>query len=343
MEHLSTVDSAKDLATKEYVDQWHGGPTGSRNVIRNGDMRVSQRGEAAPTNDGRLIDGYTMFWAGPWVPYTRGRTLSDPYEYTLNVAVSGHSAATDVIFVEQKVEEVSTLAGLPVTLSFVAKAAAGTPRIGVRAYQHFGSGGSAAVSLTGAPVTISTTMTRYTTTFTMPSITGKTIGANDYMSIMLYMSAGANYAADSGSIGIQNTTFTVTNVQLEAGSTATPFERLPQQQQVAWCQRYFWRRTVPTNDQVVGTGQAWSATNGWAHVPLPVTMRSSPTTSFSAASGFAMLNSGGGGVTVTSLNAGAASPSSLQVSAAVASGLSAGIGTGLTMKTTAYIDVTAEL
>ena len=69
----------------------------------------------------------------------------------------------------------------------------------------------------------------------------------------------------------------VTGIQLESGGAATPFERLPVQQQLALCQRYYYQ----------GGNGAPGIFNGVTtarySVMLPVTMRTVPVTTAIAA------------------------------------------------------------
>ena len=67
----------------------------------------------------------------------------------------------------------------------------------------------------------------------------------------------------------------VTGVQLESGGAATPFERLPVQQQLALCQRYFQR--IPDAAESSNYSLLWVVTGNRAALPiLPTPMRASP-------------------------------------------------------------------
>ena len=86
-------------------------------------------------------------------------------------------------------------------------------------------------------------------------------------------------------VGTNGATFYITGVQLEIGTSATPFERRLYGQELINCQRYF---------QVLGKGLNGSpayvifsilsyeaAATAWGTVPLKVTMRTQPTTTYS--------------------------------------------------------------
>ena len=83
--------------------------------------------------------------------------------------------------------------------------------------------------------------------------------------------ASANYLSATGAtsvVGTNGATFYITGVQLEVGSSATGFEYRHIQQELALCQRYYWRGTI----------FASTATNGFGG-NLPVPMRTTPSLS----------------------------------------------------------------
>jgi hypothetical protein len=77
--------------------------------------------------------------------------------------------------------------------------------------------------------------------------------------------------------------------QFEAGSVATPFERRPYGTELALCQRYA-VQLADGSDQVVATGQCFTASAGGAVVRFPVEMRAAPTITASSAAHFALTN-----------------------------------------------------
>ena len=269
--------------------------SGWRNVLRNGDMSVGQRGDGPWTTNGYGIDGWFREASGGTVTVTRTTAPqgSGPGQY-LHLVVSGQSAATDYAVVLQHTENVEVLSGKTVTLSFDAVAASGAPKIGVEVQQSFGSGGSASVNTAMGAVAISTTRTRYSLTFTVPAISGKTIGTGSALGILFWFSAGTNNAVRSSGIGIQANTFDITDVQLEAGAIATPFERIPIQQQLAWCQRFYYRiGGAPGNGYgFVGVGLSLGSTSCRIAGTLPTPLRGFPTLALVGTMG---LNVGGNG------------------------------------------------
>jgi hypothetical protein len=245
------------------------GPTGFRNVIRNGDMQIAQRGDGPHTVDG----GYTVDgWILGGIKSSVSRIASVPgvAGFLLATTITGQIAGDDSS-IGTAIEGVETLAGKTATLSFWAKASTGTPTMNVVFRQNFGASGSPFVEASLGVVTLSTTLTKYTLTGVVPSIAGKTAGAGSNLAMSFWLSGRFG-------VPIQNGTFYITDVQLEEGPVATPFERLPVQQQLAWCQRYF-QRIGANNPHMPWEASArfaqgyWIATPARAAVALPLAQR----------------------------------------------------------------------
>ena len=135
-----------------------------------------------------------------------------------------------------------------------------------------GSGGSADTRSQSPIIQLSTTWTRYSYTFTIPSASGKTVGANSWTMPYFLVSDGVIF----NSLGVQNNTFDFWGMQLEEGSYATPFRRnAPSiQAELAACQRYF--QTCYMQARGYGT-VATVDTGASSRFTYPVTMRVSPT------------------------------------------------------------------
>jgi hypothetical protein len=102
--------------------------------------------------------------------------------------------------------------------------------------------------------------------------------------------ASTNYISATGAVSVVGTngaTFYVTGVQLEAGSLATPFERLPIGETLMLCQRYYFSTQAAIYGAQIFAGQLVP----WASV-LPVTMRAAPTATITSASPSGAMNGG---------------------------------------------------
>ena len=176
--------------------------------------------------------------------FTLGQTdvPGEPTYYQRSVVTSS-AGAGNLCLTYQKIESVRTLAGQKATLSFWAKADA-TKNIAIEFIQEFGSGGSPSSSVLEVGVTtcaLTTSWQKFEVTVDIPSISGKTLGTtNDGdMAVLFWFDAGSNWDARSNSLGQQSGTFDIAQVQLEAGSVATPFEVRPLGVELALCQRYY--------------------------------------------------------------------------------------------------------
>jgi len=268
-------------------------PASSGNAIINGAFDINQRGFTSTTTAGYNFDRWTSYTA-------TGTTTFSAQTFTLGSApiagieaknylrlvTSGQSGASAASIAITRMESVRTLAGQTATVSFYARSGSGSPKIGLELQQVFGTGGSPSTQVNTAvsAVTISTSWTRYSATISVPSIAGKTIGTNgdDLLALALWVSAGTDFASRASSIGVQNETFDIWGVQVEAGSSATAFKRNASniQGELAACQRYYWRSTaIAASPYGIMTNAfgANSSTQAYLATRLPVTMRAIPT------------------------------------------------------------------
>jgi hypothetical protein len=265
-----------------------------KNKINNGDFGINQRNFTSITVNNTFGFDRWLFSIGgdgtaTWTPqvFTPGAAPVSGYEganYS-RIVTAGQTSAAVNTDLRQRTEDVRTLAGQTVTYSFFAKANTGTPKIALEISQNFGSGGSpsASVSTYAGQVTIGTSWARYSITFAVPSISGKTIGTEptSFLGTNLYVSAGSNFNARTGSLGIQNNTFEIWGIQLEAASTASNFQTSTgtKQGELALCQRYYFRQSASASNTyaVYGFGSATATTTMDAPIKFAQTMRTAPT------------------------------------------------------------------
>jgi hypothetical protein len=296
-----------------------------KNKIINGDFSINQRSFTSTTTSGTYgFDRFFMFNVDGTCTYsaqtfTAGTAPVAGYEATnfARLVTTGQTLSSAFSFLAQRIEDVRTYANQTVVVSFWAKAATGTPKIAIELDQNFGTGGSTRVTNAVGQVTITTGWVRYSASITVPSISGKTIGPSSLLSANLIVSAGSDFNARTGSLGIQSNTFDIWGVQVEAGSTATPFQTasgsIAGELQLA--QRYYWRQTgSEAFGRFPGSAIAGSTTEVLFAPMLPVTMRTFPSATldvgniaiFDGVSVIAVtaaaVQSGGGSRNSTSLN-----------------------------------------
>ena len=266
-----------------------------KNKIINGDLAINQRSYTTAAANGAYTFDRWQASAGSSTTgtftvtaqtFTPGAAPVAGYESAnyVDLITAGQSAADTLSLYRQKIEDVRTFAGETVVMSFWAKAATGTPKIAISVTQNFGSGGSpsASAEAPAGSVTISTSWARYSITYAVPSISGKTIGTTantSFLQLQFFVSAGSTYSVNSSNIGIQANTFSMWGIQAEEADTASPFQTATGtiQGELAACQRYYFRSTPSSSYGWLGSGIAQSATATSMAVTLPSTMRIVPT------------------------------------------------------------------
>jgi hypothetical protein len=280
-QHTNAADTPAVMPYSTYA-------AAGKNKIINGDCAVNQRNFSSGTAQGQwIVDRFQDDGSGGTITtsvqqFTPGTAPVTGYEAKqyMRTITATQSAAGHYQSFNQGIEDVRTLAGQTATVSFWAKAASGTPNIGVSLSQQFGSGGSSAVISSAAVQTITTSWARYSFTISVPSISGKTIGTSSTLRLYIFVSAGATLSgAGYPAVGLQNNTFDIWGVQVEAGSTATAFQTATGNpaSELAACQRYYFRST---NGETYGhhaIGIAKGGTSAMIEVKMPVTMRIKPT------------------------------------------------------------------
>jgi len=263
-----------------------------KNKIINGDFSINQRGLTSNTTSGTYgHDRWLFNYSTGTVTYsnqtfTAGAAPVAGYESTqfAQIVTSGQSATSANTLFDQRIEDVRTFAGQTATLSFWAKAGSGTPSIAVEIGQNFGTGGSpsADVNTYAGKTAITASWARYSITVAIPSISGKTLGTNantSFLNSRFWLSAGTDFNARTGSLGVQNATIQIWGVQLEYGSKATPFETATGtiQGELAACQRYYFRTTLQPDCITPWQGTNYSTTATAVIMSAKVTMRTIPT------------------------------------------------------------------
>jgi hypothetical protein len=328
----------------------------NKNKIINGDFYVNQRSFSTVTNsasytfDRWFVENSTASFTTTAQTFTPGAAPVAGYEGAnfIRGATTTASSAGELAIIQQRIEDVRTLANQTATVSFWAKAGSGTPKLGLELAQNFGSGGSGQVNGTGQSVTLSTSWTRYSLTYSVPSISGKTIGTGSMLVLLFWLTSGATTASRSGSIGNQTATIDIWGVQIEAGSVATAFQTATGtlQGELAACQRYYYRLNAGSGFARFGSGMAYTSTLSEIIVPFPVTMRTRPTAleQSGTAGNYATVRANSGTDTLTAVPTFSASNLNSATVSLASANLVAGNATYLCeLSSAAYLGWSAEL
>ena len=260
----NTIAGNEFLNQKTVEDQQQHLGVGRRNQIINGDFSISQRGDYAT--------GLTVVESVYWVDRWRTRntnSVNATATHTLNkVRMEVNANATGSIRVDQKIEihNSTHLTNKIMTLSALVKSNSSNARIAVyhqgweaRNTQHSGDG----------------EWEKLTLTFN----TGSLSAGNEFsIQIGIDGPISANVSLTDGEY------FEVTDVQLEFGDTASPFERRTFGEELALCQRYYVmlaagadydERYAGGSSHIIGTIHKWNSTNTFVFTDLPVSMRNS--------------------------------------------------------------------
>jgi hypothetical protein len=278
--------------------------TGFVNRIINGSMTIDQRNEGAsvtPGNGQYTLDRWQALQS-PASKYTlqqNAGAVTPPAGFVNYLGITSTSAYTvttdDYFTIEQYIEgsNISDLAwgtasAQPVTISFrVRSSLTGT----------FGGvlRNGAANRTYPFTYTITSSNTWETKTITIPGDTSGTWTTNNTTGVGLFFGlgvgsansgtagswSGSNFISATGAtsvVGTNGATFYITGVQLEKGSTATPFEFRSIGQELTLCYRYYYK-IFPgeVGKALTGYGTALTTTSlPQAYGAFPVPMRIAP-------------------------------------------------------------------
>jgi len=272
---------------------------GRRNMVINGAMLVWQRGTVQTTSQNN-----SYHCVDRWVPYSSGRTqyqqstdVPDGFAYALTTSGTpvGEYIISHGIELPGAGIAGELYVGQKFTVSYYAKSTAAGDRL--MDWMAFRVGQTSSSSQVEAKVndsseyhSLSTGWKRYSRTYTITGTPGST-----NICVALAIRNHWNNPIAAGNISI-------TGVQLEIGSTATPFEHRSYGEELALCQRYY---------QNIYNGQCFGSANTTTRMrinaPLSPEMRTNPTVARVAGTiGFQGM---GVGLTSTSTAVAQASPS----------------------------------
>jgi hypothetical protein len=290
--------------------------TGFRNRIINGDMRIDQRNAGAsvtPTNTQYLVDRFAaiLTQASKYTAQRNAGSVTPPTGFTNYLGITSSSAYSvltgDTFGLLQYIEGFNTAdlawgtaSASSITLSFWAYSSL-TGTFG-GAFCNNAQNRSYPFSYT---ISSANTWTKITITIAGDTsgtwLTDNSVG----IAVRFGLGTGATYSGTSGAwaagnfvqptstvsvVGTNGATFYITGVQLEAGSTATEFERRPIGTELALCQRYYDKSysmnvapgTATANGMLSAINEAWASTwySGGGSIRFTTEMRIPPNFSY---------------------------------------------------------------
>jgi hypothetical protein len=304
---------ASDGSATAQLSSLNGGAlSGARNRIINGDMRIDQRNAGASVTITTTGGGqYTLDrWFGQASQSSKfsvqrnAGSVTPPTGFTNYLSVTSLSAYSvtsgDYFSIKQSIEGFNGA-----DLAF-GTANAATVTMSFRVYSSL-TGTFGGVLQNGAfnrsyPFTyaISSANTWTTVSVTIPGDTSGTWATDNSSGLVVIfgLGVGSTYSGTAGSwsgnnyisatggtsvVGTNGATFYITGVQLEAGSVATPFERRSYGQELALCQRYYFKTfaqgTAPAQNVSANNLLLTSGTSNYVSgIIFPVAMRTAPST-----------------------------------------------------------------
>jgi hypothetical protein len=281
-------------------------PSGRRRINHNGAMTVAQRG----TSD--TVTSLAKFVCDRWafnyantdeLAATVSQDTDAPdgfaysFKWTTNTGETS-VASDEYAYVYQKIEgqdlqslSYGSASAKPVTLSFWVKSSVtGTYAAGI-----YAADGPRIINLT---YTINSANTWEYKTITFAGDVAGTINSDtgEGLRVLFHLAAGSgwtttdatswvNYTttawayghAQNGVITTTNATWQITGIQLEVGSVATEFEHRSYGEELALCQRYYYKHIDGSEGGFAGAGAYVTNTRLDIAVHFPVTMRAAPT------------------------------------------------------------------
>ena len=279
-----------------------GSQLANRNKLINGGMQIAQRGTSITTGDNAshfLMDRWVLYCQNTNSRFTVTQSTDTPNGFGNSLKIDCTTADTSLasneeVQFQQKIEGFNTQdfakgtsAAKQYTLSFYVK----TNKTGTYIVRLLGRDNT--TSHVAASYTVSdTNWNRYTITFPADTNTNRADNNDngEALRVIWWLVAGSavnsgslqttwvntsDSGAATGQVNFADSTsndFFITGCQLEVGSVATDFEHRSLGQELALCQRYFYKMT-----EVNYIGNMYYASYCASNYQHPVKMRAAPT------------------------------------------------------------------
>ena len=299
-----------------------------RNIFINGAATVAQRSTSVSsitTAGYKTIDRFYLNY-GAMGTWTQSRATDVPaakgFGYSLKMdctSADASPASSDKLLITQSIVgqnlqklKKGTASAESITISFWVKSG----KTGVHIVEIYDNDNTRSISKS---YTISSADTWEYNALTFPGDTSGTLTNDDNTSLTVgfWLGAGSNFTSGTlatswasatnanravGQVNVADSAsndWLITGIQVEMGSSATPYEHETYEQTLHKCLRYYYKWESSTAYAKVGLGRAWDTSNTAAQLDLPVPMRASPTLTYSALGDFAIAGIGGTPAAIT--------------------------------------------
>jgi len=238
------------------------GSLSGRNRIINGDMRIDQRnaGASVTATAGGLtycVDRFFVYATGAAVTAQRvtGTNTSTPYAFK----VTGASGSTQVN-IGQRIENLNTLDlnNSQITVSCKIYASTTISNVSIGLFYCSSDNTGYGTTTDSQAITVTSGLNTITKTFTLSSVASRGFE----VAVVFASGLGSGVSVE------------VSNLQVETGSVATPFERRSYGQELALCQRYFENMRMKDYNFV---GQVFTSSEVCVPLRWTVVKRTTPT------------------------------------------------------------------
>ena len=305
---------------------------GRRNIAINGAMQVAQRGTVTGiTNNASSYGGPDRFKTTVinHGTYTTSQESDAPTGFTKSLKVDNTSqdsslASNARLYLQHKIEKQDliqlkkgTSAAKQLTVQFYVK----SNKTGTYILELFDNINNRHVSST---YTISSSATWEQKIITFPADTGGSAydgsnPTNTGIEFNWWLAAGSNFTSGSLAttwtgnsdtqrvagitVNVGNSGYwQITGVQIEAGAHATAFEHRPHGDELALCQRYYYRHVTGNSKGISENATQYNSTVVFLSIPLPTEMRTEPSLDITNSSNHFIKYANNGSVTFDTLS-----------------------------------------
>jgi hypothetical protein len=263
-----------------------------KNMFINGDFRIAQRGETTSVQGYGSVDRVFYNSSGGTGSLNRVALATDGSDVasTRYAVELDATVGADFMAAISRLELLRETAGKTITVSFDYKLTGKALNNRISQSEDTNDTIPASTQFSKA-IPVSATWTTFSHTLTLDALPAAFVGsANEHLRLVIAEQAEFDVTTDAFN-------FQATNVQVEFGSEATPFEIRPIGEEWSLCQRYFFRALGLS--RAMTAFHAGSTRVGTGTLPHPTEMRAAPSITFDSLPTVRIVSTTSAGTTTT--------------------------------------------